>query len=475
MDPSQPWLLLTKWSKQYGHVMYFDTRQRMLIISSLSVATELLEKRSSKYSGRPEAPSMSLYGWGFTTGLLDYTDRWKQHRRFHQQGFRPEAVFNWRPFQLQKAHTLLLNLLASPGQMTDHVTTFTASTIMAATYGYNTLPHKDPMLDIINRAIAIFIASTSIANVACFTIFPFLKYLPTWLPGLSFYRNAPVSRDLARKMLDTPFEFTKKSMADGSAEPSLVYDFLSRSREAGGNGLLDEEIVKEVAASGLTGKQLDESVLIAMTSRSLSAGIETTSSVLMAFFLAMAMHPKVQEHAQAEIDEVVGRGRLPSFDDRASLPYVEAVLRELYRWFPVVPTGAPHATTEDDMYDGWFIPDQTLVIVNMAIGHDESRYEDPNTFNPSRFLTPEGELNDDNLHYIYGFGRRVCPGRYLAEASLWIAIVSVLAVFQIRKAKNERGEDIEIVPQFTRGQVTHPAPFKCAITPSVYYVLASHV
>ncbi|KIJ14781.1 hypothetical protein PAXINDRAFT_12351 [Paxillus involutus ATCC 200175] len=434
-----------------GHFIYFNTRRRILIISSLSVATELLEKRSSKYSGRPDAPSMSLYagyimccsmltcpryGWGFTTGLLDYTDRWKQHRRFHQQGFRPEAVFNWRPFQLQKAHTLLVNLLASPGHMVDHVTTFTASTIMAATYGYDTLPHKDPMLDIVNRAIAIFIESTSIANVACFTIFPFLKYLPTWLPGLSFYRNAPVSRDLARKMLDTPFEFTKKSMADGSAEPSLVYEFLSRSREAGGNGLLDEEIVKEVAASGLT------------------AGIETTSSVLMAFFLAMAMYPKVQERAQAEIDEVVGRRRLPNFDDRASLPYVEAVLR------------APHATTEDDMYDGWFIPDQTLVIVNVwAIGHDESRYEDPNTFNPSRFLTPEGELNDDDLHYIYGFGRRICPGRYLAEASLWIAIASVLAVFQIRKAKNEHGEDIEIVPQFTRGQVTHPAPFKCAIVP----------
>ncbi|KIJ14051.1 hypothetical protein PAXINDRAFT_79953, partial [Paxillus involutus ATCC 200175] len=65
------------------------------------------------------------------------------------------------------------------------------------------------------------------------------------------------------------------------------------------------------------------------------------------------------------------------------------------------------------------------------IGHDESRYEDPYTFHRSRFLTPEGNLNDDDIRYIYGFGRRICPGRSLAAASLWIAIAPILAVFQI--------------------------------------------
>lgn len=60
---------------------------------------------------------------------------------------------------------------------------------------------------------------------------------------------------------------------------------------------------------------------------------------MVAFILAMVMYPQVQERGQAEIDEVVGKQRLPDFDDRASLPYVEAILREVYRWFPVVPTG----------------------------------------------------------------------------------------------------------------------------------------
>ncbi|KIJ37977.1 hypothetical protein M422DRAFT_231385 [Sphaerobolus stellatus SS14] len=448
MDPSQPWLLFMEWNKRYGHLTYVDLGQRLLVIDSEHVARELLEKRSAKYSSRPKSPTMSLYGWGFTTALLHYNEKWRRHRRFYQHGFRPEAALNWRPVQLQNVHTLVLNLLSNPGQAVDHVTTFTASTIMAVTYGYTTLPHDDPLLDIVNRAIAIFVQSTSILNLILFSTFPFLQYLPTWLPGLSFYRDAPVSRGLVRKMLDVPFEFAKKSMADGSAQPSLVSEFLARMREDEGNGSFDEEIIKEVAASGL------------------AAGIETTSSSLVGFLLAMTLHPWVQERAQAEIDAVVGSGRLPNLDDRASLPYVEAVLRETLRWFQATPTGPPHANTEDDVYNGFFIPKETIIMVNIwAIAHDESKYRDPHTFNPSRFLTPEGKLNDDNMQYIFGFGRRICPGRHLAEASMWIAVTSILAAFQIRKAKNERGEDIEIIPQFTMGQVIRPAPFLCEITP----------
>ncbi|KAG1840424.1 cytochrome P450, partial [Suillus tomentosus] len=64
---------------------------------------------------------------------------------------------------------------------------------------------------------------------------------------------------------------------------------------------------------------------------------ETTTSVLMAFALAMVSYPHVQKRAQAEIDSVVGRDRLPTFEDRVSLPYVESVLWETLRWQPAVP------------------------------------------------------------------------------------------------------------------------------------------
>ena len=93
------------------------------------------------------------------------------------------------------------------------------------------------------------------------------------------------------------------------------------------------------------------------------------------FFLALVLFPEVGKRAQAELDVVLGRDRLPTFDDRSRLPYIEAICRELLRWQMVAALGSivpyqlcklgyesypflgvPHASTEDDIYKGFFIP-----------------------------------------------------------------------------------------------------------------------
>ena len=73
----------------------------------------------------------------------------------------------------------------------------------------------------------------------------------------------------------------------------------------------------------------------------------------------MAMHPEIQKKAQAEIDAVVGNMRLPDFDDRPSLPYIEAICREIVRWRVVVPLGIVRKNICDDVYEGWLIPKGT--------------------------------------------------------------------------------------------------------------------
>jgi cytochrome P450 len=70
----------------------------------------------------------------------------------------------------------------------------------------------------------------------------------------------------------------------------------------------------------------------------------------------MATHPLAQKKAQNELDTVIGTHRLPEFQDRPSLPYVEALYREVMRWKPVLPLGVAHAASEDDVYEGYFIP-----------------------------------------------------------------------------------------------------------------------
>jgi cytochrome P450 len=71
------------------------------------------------------------------------------------------------------------------------------------------------------------------------------------------------------------------------------------------------------------------------------AGADTTVAAVTSFFLAMVVYPEVQHRAQAELDAVVGRDRLPAFSDREHLPYVKAVMSECLRWLPVLPLGRP--------------------------------------------------------------------------------------------------------------------------------------
>ena len=80
------------------------------------------------------------------------------------------------------------------------------------------------------------------------------------------------------------------------------------------------------------------------------------SSAIKTFFYSMALRPDIQKKAQEEIDRVVGSRRLPDFNDRESMPYTDAIYHEVIRIRPVAPMGFPHTSTEDDVYNGYFIP-----------------------------------------------------------------------------------------------------------------------
>ncbi|KAJ8508790.1 hypothetical protein ONZ45_g8974 [Pleurotus djamor] len=198
-----------------------------------------------------------------------------------------------------------------------------------------------------------------------------------------------------------------------------------------------------------------------------AAGSDTTVSALNTFFLAMLRHHEVQINAQKELDEVLG-GRLPEFDDEASLPYISAIVKEVLRWEPVTPIAIPHLVTEDDVYRGYRIPANSMVVGNAwAILHDETMYPEPFSFKPDRWLTPEGRLNPDirDPTVIFGFGRRICPGRHIATSTLWIAAASILTTFNITKAKDPAGNIIEPDGKYHSAMICHALPFKCTIKP----------
>src|ERR1700737_1202996 len=96
------------------------------------------------------------------------------------------------------------------------------------------------------------------------------------------------------------------------------------------------------------------------------AGSDTSSATMTTFMLAMTVFgDNVIPKAQAELDSVIGRDRSPTWSDEENLPYIRAVVKETFRWRPVaVLGGTPHANTEDDYYNGYFIPKGSTILGN---------------------------------------------------------------------------------------------------------------
>lgn len=170
-------------------------------------------------------------------------------------------------------------------------------------------------------------------------------------------------------------------------------------------------------------------------------------ATLHVFILVMTTHRTMQLKIQEEIDQITGGKRLPELSDLESMPYVRCVILEVLRWEPVTPLGIPHLCDEEDEYNGYTIPKDSIVFGNVwAINRDETVYSNPDSFIPERFLDPT--IPEP---VSFGFGRRSCPGIHFAKSSLFINITTMLATFDIRPGRNAEGQEILPVVEMVQG------------------------
>jgi len=213
---------------------------------------------------------------------------------------------------------------------------------------------------------------------------------------------------------------------------------------------------------------VDEEVILGMSGTVYLAGEETTSSAIQSFFLAATLHPEIVRSAQRELDEVLGGERLPDFSDKPRLPYISAIVKEVLRWRPPTPVGVSHRLMEDYVYKGQFIPAGTVIMDNTwAMFRDESVYPNAHIFNPDRFLK-DGQINPevkDPEQIVFGYGRRICPGRHFVVRVLFLTIAHTLATFDISKCLDEDGNPIVPRRESPPSLFLHPLPFECSITP----------
>ncbi|KAJ7053961.1 cytochrome P450 [Mycena amicta] len=455
---SFPWLTYQEWGRQYGPIMHVKAfSDHIVIINSAKIADDLLEKRSHVYSDRPVIPMLALMGWDFNLGFMRYGDKWRAYRRMMHQYFRREAALTYRPTHLNKIHDMLRGLLSSPNEFRAHIRTVAAAIILSTVYGYDIEPMNDSFVMLAENAVQKLGESVFPGAVAV-NMFPWLRHLPGWLPGCGFQQFCAGTKGSGRSVrladLIQYFTHALNTQLEGNDSRSVVAKIIQ-------TGQRDIEMVQAVTGLAYAGNLLTLSWMTLTWSRQL------TVSAISTFVLAMATYPDIQRKAQAEIDGVVGSQRLPEFSDKDKLPYIEAIYREVLRWKPVAPLSVSHATTENDIYDGYFIPKGATVVANIwAMCYDESIYPEPEKFKPERFLDADGQLTNNPMDVLaYGHGRRVCAGRYMAEETVWAAIVSILSTFDVAKAKDASGKEVDIPGGFSDGLIVHPEPFECSITP----------
>ncbi|KAI0700157.1 cytochrome P450 [Cerioporus squamosus] len=420
----QPWVTYRAWAEQYGDVvgLQLPGNQLIVILHSQQAAIDLLDKRSATYSDRPKSLVVDLLGLAWNTPLLPYGEEWRWTRRATSQHFAPKVVSKHYPVLLQEVRRFLRLLKDEPNRLREHME-FSFAAIM-------------------------------LKSIFLVEYIPVLQYVPAWVPGAGFQRKFARWRGLIADFLELPFADAKQAWVPaGEGHHSAAHEMLeeiSRANLSEVEAADQERVAKIAAANGY------------------AAGADSTFATLLSFFMAMAMHPEVQEKAQAELDAVVGPDRLPEHGDRESLPYVNVVAKEALRWQNVVPLGIAHRSMADDEYNGYFLPEGTLLFPNVwAIMHDPKTYANPDVFEPERYLK-NGILNPDTPDphdVVFGYGRRICLGRHLADASLFTNVASVLHVFKITPLLDTNGQRKKVEVKMSTGFLSYPSGFKCTIEP----------
>ncbi|KAL5478381.1 hypothetical protein ACEPAI_2565 [Sanghuangporus weigelae] len=435
-----------QWGKKYGDLVYINNfGTGYLFLNSYESAFELFEKRGNIHSSRPQTAMMELEGWtSWFFTAMPYGERLRTSRRYMNKFFHRTVTSDYYDTQTQSTHKLLLKILENPNDFRNHIKHWAAESIIKITYGYE-IVENDPSVEYIVKGIKAFSDSMLFFLV---NSLPALRHLPTWFPGAQFHKIAKEAREVGKAMYNEPYKKARDEMANGTAAPSM----LSKLLEWYADGDMED---------------FNETIIAQTATVAYAAGGDTTIASLLTFVFAMVLHPDVMRKGQEELDRVMGRNNLPAFEDRPKLPYIEAICEECFRWQPVAPLGVPHCSEEDDIYNGYFIPAGTVMYSNIwAILRDPKRYPEPDKFIPERWLPAAGEDRPlDANKTAFGFGRRICPGRFFAENSVFIGAASIMAMFDIQKAVDEHGTQITPAEDYVSGIVRHPRPFKCKISP----------
>ncbi|KAL5857622.1 hypothetical protein ACOSQ3_005080 [Xanthoceras sorbifolium] len=197
-------------------------------------------------------------------------------------------------------------------------------------------------------------------------------------------------------------------------------------------GLIDEHRSKKVKSQPEDyADQIIKGLILIM----LVAGTDTSAVTLEWAMSNLVNHPEVLKRARAEVDAQIGQERLMDEQDVSKLYYLQCIISETLRLYPVAPLLVPHMSFENCTVGGYDVPRDTILLVNAwAIHRDPKLWDDPNSFKPKKFEIGESEAGK---MMPFGMGMRACPGVGLAQRVVGLTLGSLIQCFEWERV----GED----------------------------------
>ncbi len=257
-------------------------------------------------------------------------------------------------------------------------------------------------------------------------IFPGLRFI---LPSMSrLYRDLVKVGNNIQKICNNLTDSRKKMLSIDNPQPKFYIDHFL--------GLKNKQILDRKSR---TDEVIDDDDISFMGVDVLLGGIVTTSNTLCMLLGILVNHPEIQDRAYEEITTVLG-SRTPSIEDKKHMPFVEALILEIFRYSPIGPFLIPHYTKKGGELNGYLIPKNTIIFLNIwNLHHDERYWDDPWKFNPLRFIengaiVPADHVNKQRM-LMFGAGRRQCPGEVFAKTRLFILVTMMLQKYKFLAAE----------------------------------------
>ncbi|CAI9109285.1 OLC1v1009086C1 [Oldenlandia corymbosa var. corymbosa] len=202
--------------------------------------------------------------------------------------------------------------------------------------------------------------------------------------------------------------------------------------------------------SGESGFPFDRRHIKATLLDMLAGSMDTSATVVEWILSELLKHPQVMKKLQKELEEIVGLERMVEESDLDNMKYLDMVVKEAMRLHPVAPLLIPHASVQDCVVDGFHIPKDSRVIVNVwTIGRDPNAWSSPNEFIPERFVGSKLDVKGHDFQLLpFGSGRRGCPGMQLGLTVVRLLVAQLVHCFDWELPDKMLPEDLDMTEEF---------------------------